>query len=181
LTLADAVWGGAVSARLNNNLREDKGYSYGVFSTPVFHTKTGIWRAAGSYHTEKTKESLAELDKELKGMAGERPISAAELSSAKALKVRGYSQSFESFSRVADQVAGLWVFGLPMSDMQRETTELEKTPLSTVNQVAQKYIKPQAAILLLVGDRAKIEAGVRELNLGELVILDVEGKPVSGK
>jgi hypothetical protein len=68
-----------------------------------------------------------------------------------------------------------------MSELQRETVELEKANLSSVNTVAQKYTAPNGTMLLLVGDLSKIEAGVRELNLGEIVILDAEGKPVSRK
>ncbi len=178
LNLADAVWGGAASARLGTNIREEKGYSYGVFSFPTSYSDYGIWRSFGGVQTNKTKESIVEFVKELKFLAGEKPVTEKELTDAKHNRVRGYAQQFESLGRIAGQVAQLWAADLPMSELQREPDELQKASLQSVNSVAQKYATPQGATLLLVGDRAKIGQDVRDLNLGEVVILDVEGKPV---
>lgn len=178
INLADAVWGGGFGTRLNLNLREDKGYSYGVFSFPTFFSEYGMWQSSGGVQTNKTKESVVEFVKELKFFAGEKPITEKELLNAKANRIRGYSQQFESLGRLADQVATLWAYGLPMSELQQETTELERATLASVNIAAKKYAVPGSTMLLLVGDRSKIEAGVRELKLGEIVILDVEGKPL---
>ncbi len=181
LTLANVVWGGAAGARLGTNIREEKGYSYGVFSFPAFHEKSGMWRASGGVQTNKTKESVVEFQKELKFIAGDKPISDKELADAKHNRVRGYAQQFESMERVAGQIEELWTFNLPMSELQREPEELDKATLSAVNAAAQKYARPSGATLLLVGDLSKIEAGVRELNLGEVVILDAEGNPAAQK
>jgi zinc protease len=181
LTLADAVWGGAAGARLGTNLREQKGYSYGVFSFPRAYSKYGFWRAAGGVQTNKTKESLVEFDKELKFIAGEKPVSEKELTDAKHERVRGYAQQFEAMGRVADQITSLWVVGLPTTELQREPDELQKASLDSVNAAARKYAAPSGATLLLVGDLSKIEAGVRELNLGEVVMLDAEGRPMVKK
>jgi len=178
LTLADAVWGGGFGTRLNLNLREDKGYSYGVFSTPILYAKAGSWRASGGVQTNKTKESVAEFVKELKFLNGEKPISDPELERAKANKIRGYAQQFEAVGQVANQITALWAAELPMTDLEREPGELAKTALTSVNALMQKYSASAGVTLLLVGDLAKIEAGIRELNLGEVVVLDVEGKPV---
>jgi zinc protease len=115
---------------------------------------------------------------ELNFIAGEKPITEKELLNAKANRIRGYAQQFESLGRLADQVATLWAYGLPMSELQEETTGLERATLAAVNAAAKKYAVPAATMMLLVGDRSKIEAGVRELKLGEVVILDAEGKPI---
>jgi zinc protease len=181
LQLADAVWGGAAAARLGTNLREQHGYSYGVFSFSQPYSKYGMWRAAGGVQTNKTKESLVEFAKELKYIAGEKPVSERELTDAKHERIRGYAQQFEAMSRVSDQIVPLWVVGLPLTELQREPDELQKATLDSVNAAARKYATPSGATLLLVGDLSKIEAGVRELNLGEAVILDAEGKPVAKK
>jgi len=181
LSLANTVWGGAAGARLGMNIREDKGYSYGVFSFPSSFSKYGTWRAAGGVQTNKTKESVVEFEKELKFIAGEKPITDKELADARHNRVRGYAQQFESMDRVAGQVEELWIHGLPMTELQREPDQLEKATLDSVNATAQKYAKPSGATLLLVGDLSKIENGVRELNLGEVVLLDVEGNPVAKK
>ena len=179
LNLANAVWGGQAGARLGMNLREDKGYSYGVFSFPAFNSKYSMWRAFGGVQTNKTKESVIEFQKELKFIAGEKPVSDKELTDARNSRIRGYAQQFESMNRVAGQIEALWNFGLPMSELQREPEELQKASLESVNTAAQKYAKPSGASLLLVGDLSKIEPGIRELNLGEIVLLDPEGSPIN--
>jgi zinc protease len=178
MQLADSVWGGGgFGTRLNLNLRENKGYSYGVFSTLVQYKSGGYWFAAGGVQTNKTKESVVEFVGELKGFAGEKPITPEEFDEAKVKHVRGYSQQFEGLARVGGEIANLWAVGLPMTELQRETEETNKVTLDAARAAAAKYVHPQQQILLLVGDRAKIEPGVRELNLGEIVVLDPEGKP----
>jgi len=181
LSLANTVWGGAAGARLGMNIREEKGYSYGVFAFPAPNSKYGIWRAFGGVQTNKTKEALVEFEKELKFIAGEKPVSEKELTDAKHARIRGYAQQFEAMDRVAGQIEELWAYGLAMNELQREPDELQKATLAAVNAAAQKYAQPSGATLLLVGDLSKIEAGVRELQLGEVVILDVEGKPAVKK
>lgn len=179
LSLANTVYGGGFGTRLNLNLREDKGYSYGVFAFPNFLAKDGIWLASGGVQTDKTKESAVEFMKELKYIAGEKPISKEELETARKARVRGYAQQFESYGRIAGQILALWQEGLPMTELQNEPEELGKLTLAEVNAVAQKYAKPSGTALLLVGDLSKIEQGIRELNLGEIVILDNEGNQVA--
>jgi len=174
--LADTVWGGAGKARLDMNLREDKGYAYGVFSFPQVFSSAGAWIASGGVQTNKTKESVAEFRKELLGIAGDKPVSEKELADAKALRVRSYAQQFESLSRITDQIAYLWEIGLPMSELQREPSELDHATLEAVNAAARKYARVDGSTLLLVGDWAKIQAGIRELDLGPIVVLDEEGK-----
>jgi len=179
LRLADAVWGGGrFSTRLNLNLREDKAYSYGVFSNLGMFSENGFWTAGGGVQTNKTKESVVEFDKELKNLAGAKPITDAEFAEARSGRVRSYAQGFESLSRVADQVAENWVLDLPMSEMQREVDAAAKVTLEQARAAAKKYTRPDQSSLLIVGDRGKIEAGLRELNLGPVVILDAEGHEV---
>jgi zinc protease len=180
--LVDAVWGGGgFGTRLNLNLREDKGYSYGVFSNEIFYSRGAIWTAGGGVQTNRTKESVTEFVNELEAIAGKRPITPAELESAKLTRVRGYAQQFESLGRIAGQIAQFWVLGLPMSELQREPEETLKLTVDAVNAAAKKYATPSKASLLLVGDVAKIEPGVRSLKVGEVVVLDDEGRPASRK
>jgi predicted Zn-dependent peptidase len=177
LSLADTVWGGGAAARLGMNIREDKGYSYGVFSGTDAHSQYGMWTASGGVQTNKTKESLVEFQKELKFIAGQKPVSEKELVDARNQRVRGYAQQFESLDRVVGQLQTLWTTGLPMTELQRQSIELQRATLPAVNAAAEKYATPSRATLLLVGDLSKIETGVRELDLGEVVIIDPEGKP----
>jgi zinc protease len=181
LALADAVWGGGgFGTRLNLNLREDKGYSYGVFSNLSFYQTAGLWYASGGVQTNKTKESVVEFDKELKALAGAKPISADEFATAKIRRVRGYPQAFESYGRVAGQIVDLWTQHIPMTEFQRAYDATTKASLDEALAAAKKYVHPDRTMLLLVGDRTKIEAGLKDLNLGPVVVLDAEGKPAEG-
>ena len=128
--------------------------------------------------TDKTKESVVEFVKEMKYLAGEKPISADEFNTARLVKTRGYAQQFESYGRITQQITNLWMQGMPLSAMQAETDEVNKLQLAAVNAAAAKYAAPANTTLVLVGDLSKIEPGIRELNLGEIVILDAEGKIV---
>jgi zinc protease len=180
LVLADAVWGGGrFSTRLNLNLREDKAYSYGVFSALSMLSSAGSWTASGGVHTAKTKEAVVEFRKELEHIAGARPITEAEFGEARAGRVRGYAQGFESLSRIADQVASNWVNGLPMTELQREVDAAARVTVEQARAAAKQHVRVADSSLLIVGDRAKIEAGLRELKLGDIVLLDAEGKPAS--
>ena len=181
LRLADAVWGGGgFGTRLNLNLREDKGYSYGVFSNLALMSHAGLWSASGGVQTNKTKESVVEFDREMKALAGAKPISEEEFVTARERRLRGYAQQFESLGRLSQQVADNWILGLPATELQREYDATTSASLAQALAAAKKYAKPEAATLLLVGDRQKIEPGIRELQLGEIVVLDAEGKPVTG-
>jgi zinc protease len=176
LTLADAVWGGGASGRLDLNLREDKGYSYGVFSNLTLRREGGAWLAAGGVQTNKTKESVAEFDKELKAIGGGKPITPEEFDFQKARILRGYAQEFETESQVATQVLDLWTLGLPVSELQGQYDEIAKTTLEEARAAAVKWAKPDTARLLLVGDWTKVGPGVKELGV-EVVMLDDEGRP----
>jgi zinc protease len=181
LTLADAVWGGGFSGRLNLNLRENKGYSYGAFSNPALYREAGFWTGGAGVQTNKTKESVVEVVKEFRYLAGEKPISEKELEDARANRIRGYAQKFETLENVANAVAETWWYGLPMTELARQPQGLAKASLAEVNAAAKKYAVPAKSNLLLVGDLAKIEPGVRELNVGEIVKLDAEGNVIVPK
>ncbi len=178
LTIADAVLGGGFGTRLNKNLREDKGYSYGAFSFPVPLSQAGWWQAGGGVQTKVTKESIVEFRKELKRLVGKTPITQKELDDAKDNRIRGYSQGFESLGKVAAKVAFLWAYDRPMSELKEEPEALAAVTLDQANQAARKYVDLDQTLLLLVGDRKVIEEGVRSLDIGDVVILDASGNPV---
>jgi zinc protease len=149
-----------------------------VFAFPQYFSKAGTWIANGGVQTNKTKESVVEFMKELRYIAGEKPITEKEFATAKLSKIRSYAQQFEAYGRISQQIGDLWVFGLPMSSLQAETDEIGKLQIGPVNAIAAKYSAVPGTSILLVGDLSQIEAGIRELNLGEIVLLDVEGRPV---
>ena len=169
--LLDAIWGGGgFGTRLNLNLREDKGYSYGVFSNVAMFREAGLWWAQASVQTDKTAESLLEFIKELRALAGERPVSQQELQSARETRTRGFSQSFESLSRVASQLADLWVLGLPATELQREYDDTTSVSLEHALAAARKYVDPSRATLLLVGDASIIEEQLEKIGFNPIKI-----------
>ena len=125
-----------------------------------------------------TAEAVVEFDRELAGIAGSEPITEAELESAIQKFVRGYAQQFESYSRVGNQLVNLWVQGLAMDELQKVPEETAKVTLSQARAASSKYADPSRASLLLVGNREVIEEDIRALDLGEVVILDPEGRPI---
>ena len=107
-----------------------------------------------------------------------RPIEEKEFADSRARKTRGYAQQFETINRIGDQVADLWVDGLPMTELQKEYDETAKATLAATQAAAQKWAAPSKASFILVGDYAKIGPGLKEISLGQVVLLDPEGKPV---
>lgn len=178
LRLIDAVWGGGgFRTRLNLNLREDKGYAYGIFSSLALFTEAGSWWAGGSVQTDKTTESVVELLRELEELASSRPVTEEELTMARESRVRGYAQQFESLGRVSQQVGDLWAMTLPMSEMQHEIEAIQSMTMDQITAAIRRYVKPDQATLLLVGDLDQIEPGLRTLKR-EIVVLDVEGNRI---
>jgi zinc protease len=181
IELANAVWGGAgFATRLNLNLREDKGYSYGMFSRVSYFNEAGAWIASGGVQTDKTKESMVEMRAELAGLTGARPITEAELDRSRELKLRSFSQQFETLGRVAGKVIEAWSFHLAMSEIGREPSELERTDLAKVDDVVRRYLASDRSFFVLVGDRGRIESAVRSLDAGELIVIDARGNVVTG-
>ncbi len=178
LSLVNYAYGGTINMRLSRNLREDKGYTYGAWSELEQYAHGGAWYAFAGVQTDKTKESVIEFFKEMKDLAGARPLTQQEFMAAKTSRVKSYAQQFESFGRVERQVSNLWVAGLPMTELQSLPDEIARLTLQNVNVVAAKYGTPAGASLLLMGDLSKIEAGIRALNLGEVIILGRDGRPI---
>jgi zinc protease len=180
LSLVDNVWGGGgFGTRLNLNLRENKGYSYGVFSNFNPMSAAGSWSASGGVQTDKTAPSVVEFSKEMTDLASGRPVSEEELTHAKTRRTRGYGQQFESLSRIAGQIGALWEHGLPMTELQREYDATAVVTMEQVQAATKKYVRPESSAMLLVGDRSKVEAPLRELKLGDIVLLDINGRPVT--
>ncbi len=175
----NTILGGAFASRLNLNLREDKGYSYGAFNGFTFRTLGGYWASSAGVKSEVTKESLVEFTKELRGIAGERPVTADEMAQAKSNLIRGYAQRFEADGQVAGEIGTAWVYGLPLETLGKYESMIDAVTPEQVAAVAKKYIDPARTVILIVGDRAKIEQPVRSLNLGRVVLLGADGKPVT--
>ena len=177
LTLVNYVFGGQFSARLNQNLRQDKGYSYGYQSSVHWYQGTSLVSAGGSVQTEVTKESVQETLKEFQEIRGGRPITEEELDAAKAGILQGYPASFERSGMVLNHLIQLLVFDLPDDYFQSVGPGITAVSLEDAHRVAAERIKDDSLQLLVVGDREKIEVGLRELGL-PVVLMNADGEKI---
>ncbi|MQF96085.1 MAG: insulinase family protein [SAR202 cluster bacterium] len=174
LTLMNYSFGGQFSARLNQNLRQEKGYSYGYQSNIQWYRGPSLMLAGGSVQTEVTKESVYETLKEYNEVRGSRPISQEELDIAKQGILRSYPAAFERPAAVLGQVLQMVQFGLPEDYFQTVRSKLEAVTLEDIHRITQELVRPDQLKILVVGDRQTIEPGLRELDV-PTVVLDVDG------
>ena len=176
-SLVNFILGGESIARLYMNLRQDKGYTYGAYSSFTSRVGTGAFVAYAPVQTEVTKETVTELIKEIRGICGDRAISAEELKASQSYLTEQLIQSFETIGAMAGQVALQIINGLPMDYWRKYPDVANAVDLAAANAMARKLIHPDDLIIVVYGDRAKVEAGLRELNVGEVVPLETAGLP----
>ena len=174
LTLMNYAFGGQFSARLNQNLRQEKGYSYGYQSHVQWFRSSSLMLAGGSVQTEVTKESVFETLKEYNEVRGSRPISEEELENAKASVLRSFPANFERPGAIMGQVLQMVQFGLPDDYLQTVRANVEAVTLDDVHRITQELVRPDQLKILVVGDRQQIETGLRQLEL-PTVVLDAAG------
>ena len=178
LEVMNELFGGTFGSRVNMNLREDKHWSYGA--------RSFVWQARGQrpflvsapVQTDKTKESVAEILKELRGILGERPVEEAELAKAKASLTLTLPGQWETMSAVSASLEDLVTFGLDDRYYDGYAARIRNVTAAQVVAAARKLIEPGRVLWVVVGDRAKVEAGLRELDLGPVTVVDPDGKPV---
>jgi zinc protease len=174
LTLMNYAFGGQFSARLNQNLRQDKGYSYGYQSQVQWFRGPSLMLAGGAVQTEATKESVFETLKEFNELRGSRPISEEELENSKQSVLRSFPANFERPGAIMGQVLQMVQFGLPDDYLQTVRADVEAVTLDDVHRITQELVRPDQMKILVVGDRQQIETGLRELDI-PTVILDLDG------
>ena len=170
--------GGMFGSRLNMNLREDKHWSYGARSLLWGARAQRPFIAFAPVQTDKTKESLAEMNKEFRGILGDHPLSADELVKIQANETLSLPGSRETEDSVGRSIIDLVQFGLPDDYYETYAGKVRALKTSDVEDAAKTVVHPDNLIWVIVGDRAKIEAGVKELGLGETRFLTPDGKPL---
>jgi len=175
----NSVLGGDFSSRVNMNLREDKHWSYGAYT--FFRDARGPrpFLAYAPVQTDKTKEAVIELDKELHGIVKGRPIEAAELSRAQASLTLTLPGSWETMSALAGSIGNIITYGLDDRYYDTFAEKVRGQTVESLTTVAGEVLHPDQLVWVVVGDRAKIEPGLRELKLGEIRLIDTEGKAIS--
>jgi predicted Zn-dependent peptidase len=181
LFVMNRILGGASSARINLNLREDKGYTYGANSQFSFRRGAGPFVASAPVQGFSTKESVAEFMKELRGIRGEIPVTQAELDAAKQAIVRGFPRNFETPDQIANQLELIVTYDLPDTYFNSYIERVQAVTLEDVNRVANRYLQPDRMAVVIVGDRKAIEQGLRTLEgFGERIsFVDSEGRPAA--
>jgi zinc protease len=158
LMLANQVFGGGISSRLFRSIRLDRGIAYEASSGLDTLPEYGIWSANSPVQADKTREAMAAFAQELRGISGERPITQAELDTAKQHVIRSWPEQFESNSSTAGAVAESWVLDKSLNDLKTYEQRVAAVTLDQVNAAARKYAQPEKAAFLLVGDPDKIGA-----------------------
>ena len=168
--------GGMFGSRLNMNLREDKHWSYGVRSSLRDARSQRPFYAVAPVQTDKTKEALVEMNKEFRGIVGDHPLSDDELAKIQANETLKLPGSRETLDSLGQSIVDLVQFGLPDDYYETYAGKVRALKPGDVNDAAKEVVRPDNLIWIVVGDRAKVEAGVRELNLGEFRLMDSDGK-----
>jgi zinc protease len=160
------------------NLREDKHWSYGAGSLVFDARGQRPLMVYAPVQTDKTKESIEEVVKELRTIVGDKPLTADELTKVQQQLTRSLPGRWETIGSVQASIAEIVQFDLPLDYYDKYAGAVRGLQLAQVNTVAKDLIHPQAFVWVIVGDRSKIEEGVRSLNLGPLQLLDADGKLV---
>jgi zinc protease len=178
LQLVNGIFGGTFSSRINMNLREDKHWSYGVRSLLPAARGQRPYVSLSPVQTDKTKESLVELIKEYKSIAGERPITAEEFKDEQSNATLALPGQFETVQQLSGAYSNILEYGLPEDYYNTFTQKALALTPDNANEIAKKYILPDHLVWVVVGDMSKVEAGIRELNIGEVHKIDADGNPV---
>ncbi len=177
--MANTVIGGDFTARLNMNLREDKHWSYGARSSASGTLGQRPWMASAPVQIDKTAEAMAEIQRELADFAtGARPATDAELARARAIQTLSLPGAYETAWAVMSTIGGNVRFGRPDDYVFQRKAEIESMTVRDLAGVA-TTIDPGALTWVVVGDLAQIEAPIRALELGEVQVLDADGRPVA--
>jgi predicted Zn-dependent peptidase len=182
LIVANTVLGGSFTSRLNQNLREQHGYTYGASSRFDFRLSTGPFVAGAAVETSKTGAALSEFFKELEGIR--KPIGEEELARARNYVALRYPSGFETTEELAARLEQKVVYGLPDDYFTSYMDRVAKVTPSDVARVTADHLDSRSILVIVVGDRKKVESEIRALNLGPVKVFSVDdilGRPPGPK
>lgn len=172
LRVLNTILGGSFTSRLNQNLREEHGYSYGASSSFDMRSAAGPFYAAAGVQTDKTSEALTEFFKELDAIR--KPIPAEEIEKAKNYLALLLPRTFETTESLAGSLAQVFVYNLPADYYATYTDRIRAVTPADVQRAAERYIQPDKFAIVIVGDRKVIEAGIKALNLGPIQTIEID-------
>ena len=176
LNTANDVLGGTFTSRINMNLREDKHWSYGARSSVPEALGQRPWLLSAPVQTDKTVESIQEIRRELAEFVAAKPATAEEIAKVRSRDVRALSGQFETNAAVGGAIGDMVRFGRPDDYVRTLKARLDSQTEAGVRQAAAQAFRPDALTWVIVGDLAKIEAPIRQLELGAVQVLDADGK-----
>lgn len=178
LNLLSYLFGGHFMARMNQNLRQDKGYSYGFHSAIDWATGPSALGAWGAVQTDVTKESVIEVLKEFEDIRTGRPVEEQEFADAKNGFLKGFPSLFETQTHLLAQLERMVMFGLPDDYYSTLEAQYEAVTLDDVRRVAIEHVNNERLSLLVVGDAAVVEPSLEELGY-PIVHVDYEGTVIA--
>ncbi len=163
----NSAFGGQFSSRINLNLREDKGYTYGARSQLSSYCQGGLFLMTAPVQTNATSASVSELMKEMTQIRADRPLVGVELADNKNRLVQGFPQRFETFGGIARQLADQILAEQPLDDWLTYTKRVEALGEGDLAAVVKDHLDPARTVWVIVGDWSLIADGLRGLGLGE--------------
>ena len=175
----NGAFGGTFTSRLNMNLREDKHWAYGAgsFASDALGQRPYLMYAP--VQTDKTAESAAEILKEVKGLIGDKPLTSAEIQKIKVNDVRSLPGAYETAGAVLGALSDNALYDRPDDYVTTLKARTEAQTDADIRAAAAQIVQPEALTWVIVGDLSKIGAPVRALELGEVQVVDADGKPVA--
>jgi predicted Zn-dependent peptidase len=172
LEVLNTILGGSFTSRLNQNLRERNGYTYGAQSAFDMRTSAGPFLAAAGVQTDKTADALREFFVELEGIT--KPIPPDEVEKAKNYVALGFPSEFETTRNLAQKLEEIIVYNLPDDTHQSFVGAVTKVTAADLQKAAARYVQPERMAVVIVGDRKAIEPGIAKLNLGPVRVVPLE-------
>jgi zinc protease len=169
------AFGGQFTSRLNLNLREDKGYTYGAGSFFLDTKGLGPFVAYAQVQSDVTKDAVVQFIKEMRDITTTRPLTDEEVADSKANLIKSFPRQFETLRGIAGQLVQMIRFNLPQDEWQTYVARVNAIDGAMATQAAKDHLHPDDLLIVVVGDRASIEPGLRELELGEIVNIDTGG------
>jgi len=175
IQLMNNILGGDFTSRINMNLREDKHWSYGASSMIVDAKGQRMYVVFSSVQGDKTADAMREVRNELQGITGDKPCTAEEFAKTQANVVLGLPGSWETINQVAGSVSQIVGYGLPDTYFKEYAARIQGMKAEAVQDAAQRVIKPNSVVWLIVGDKTKIEESIKALDFGDVKCVDADG------
>ena len=180
LQVMNYVLGGSFASRINMNLREVHGYTYGANSGYQSYRVGGPFVAGGLVKTDVTGPAATQLMYEIKRFP-ENPPTEAELNEAKVARVQSLPGQFETSGAIAGSMTSIFLYDRPLDYYAKLPAKYAAVTAADVQRVAKEDVHPDQLIIVAAGDRAKIESGLKDANLGPIEVRDINGKLVDEK